>query len=93
MVSQAESCYAQTQDYQDCDANTIGNTGLKVVYGSTAPAAGEVQFNATAADEYTITAKSESDNTFTITKDDEGVTTRTCSDAGASNGGCADSAW
>ena len=92
MVSQVESCYAQTQDYEDCTADTIGVTGLKVVYGE-APERGEVAFNATAADEYNIVAKSESDNTFTITKDDQGVTTRTCDDSGASNGGCNGSSW
>jgi type IV pilus assembly protein PilA len=92
MVSQAESCYAQTQDYQDCTDETIGATGLKVVYGET-PEPGEVAFNATAADEYNIVAMSESDNTFTITKDDEGVTTRTCDDSGAANGGCNGTSW
>lgn len=92
MVSQAESCYAQTQDYTKCDADTIGNTGLKVVYSAT-PTAGQVAFNGTAKDEYNIVAKSESGNTFTITKGSTGVTTRTCSDSGAKNGGCNGSAW
>jgi type IV pilus assembly protein PilA len=92
MVSQAESCYAQTQNYENCDASTIGTTGMKVVYTGP-PTAGQVFFDPTAADEYTITAASESGNTFTITKDDEGVTTRSCDDSGAGNGGCNGSSW
>ncbi len=93
MVSQAESCYAQTQSYLQCNATTIGTTGLTVVYSGT-PAKGAVLFNATAADAYTITAHSQSDNTFTITKAaSTGVTTRTCTSAGASNGGCNGTTW
>ena len=46
MVSQAESCYAQTQDYVQCDADTVGNTGLEVVYGNNDPDPGQVAFNA-----------------------------------------------
>src|ERR1700741_4850349 len=34
MVSQAESCYAQTQNYTECDAAAIGDTGLNVVFAS-----------------------------------------------------------
>src|SRR5215218_7791828 len=41
MVSQAESCYAQTQNYTQCTAATIGTTALDVVYASGAPAAGK----------------------------------------------------
>src|ERR671916_3162838 len=41
MVSQAESCYAQTQNYQQCTSTTIGSTGMKVVYTGT-PGKGEV---------------------------------------------------
>jgi type IV pilus assembly protein PilA len=92
MVSQAESCYAQTQDYTDCDAGTIGDTGLNVIYTGT-PTSGQVLFNATADDEYTITAASQSGNTFTITKTDDGLTSRSCTDTGAENGGCNGSTW
>jgi type IV pilus assembly protein PilA len=92
MVSQAESCYAQTQNYTQCTAQTIGTTGLSVVYTGT-PAAGEVLFQADTANTYTITAKSQSGNTFTITKATNGTTTRSCNGSAASNGGCNNSTW
>jgi type IV pilus assembly protein PilA len=94
MVSQAESCYAQTQDYTQCTASTIGTTGLDVVYStSTSPGAGKVGFNPTAANTYVITAQSKSGNTFTITKNSTGTTDRTCVGTAASNGGCNGSSW
>jgi type IV pilus assembly protein PilA len=92
MVSQAESCYAQTQDYTECTASTIGNTGLTVIYSGT-PTGGQVLFNATAANTYVITAASESGNTFTITKAADGTSARTCTSSGAGNGGCNGSSW
>ena len=92
MVSQAESCYAQTQNYTQCTASTIGTTGLDVVYSGT-PTSGQVLFNATAANTYTITAASQSGNTFTITKNSNGTTTRSCNGTAASNGGCNGSSW
>ena len=91
MVSQAESCYAQTQDYTQCDADTVGDTGLTVIYSGT-PDGGEVLFNADAADTYIITAASESENTFTITKNDNGTNTRTCVST-VDNGGCNGTSW
>jgi type IV pilus assembly protein PilA len=93
MVSQVESCYAQTQDYTDCDASTIGTTGLDVVYASGDPGKGKVGFNATAADTYVITAESQSGNTFTITKTGTGTSERSCDDTAAENGGCNGSSW
>jgi type IV pilus assembly protein PilA len=92
MVSQAESCYAQTQNYTQCTATTIGSTGLKVVYSGT-PGNGEVLFNATASTTYKITAKSESGNTFTIEKKADGTTERYCTSGGAANGGCNGTSW
>jgi type IV pilus assembly protein PilA len=93
MVSQAESCYAQTQDYTKCNATTIGNTGLDVVYATGAPAKGKVGFDANAANTYIITATSNSGNTFTITKKTDGTNVRSCTSAGASNGGCDGTSW
>jgi type IV pilus assembly protein PilA len=94
MVSQAESCFAQTQDYQKCDAATIGTTGLEVVYASGKPGKGKVGFNPTGADTYVITAESQSGNTFIITKTGTGTSVRSCSTTGgAENGGCNGSAW
>jgi type IV pilus assembly protein PilA len=93
MVSQAESCYAQTQNYTQCTAQTIGTTGLDVVYSAGNPGSGKVGFNPTAANTYVITAESKSGNTFTITKLANGTTERTCNGSAASNGGCNNSTW
>jgi type IV pilus assembly protein PilA len=92
MVSQAESCYAQTQDYTKCNATTIGETGLNVVYTGE-PAKGQVLFSGSGADTYTIKAKSESGNTFSIAKTGTGTATRSCDGSSATNGGCNDSKW
>jgi type IV pilus assembly protein PilA len=91
MVSQAESCYAQTQDYQQCDADAIGDTGLDVIYTGS-PADGQVLFAATGEDTYTITAASESGNDFLITKNADGTNDRTCTST-VDNGGCNGSSW
>ncbi|HYI98687.1 MAG TPA: prepilin-type N-terminal cleavage/methylation domain-containing protein [Thermoleophilaceae bacterium] len=94
MVSQAESCFAQTQNYTQCTAGTIGSTGLDVVYAAGKPGKGKVGFNPTAADTYVITAESQSGNTFIITKTGTGTSVRTCSTSGGvDNGGCNGSSW
>ena len=84
MVSQVESCFADTQTYVGCDtAAELGNTGLDWGTG-----AGQVSVTAAGTDSYTITAVSRNDtNTFSISKTTgTGVITRACSDAG--DGGC-----
>ena len=91
MVSQAESCYAQTQDYTQCNAAAIGDTGLTVVYTGP-PDGGEVFFDATGEDTYEITAASESENTFKITKLANGTNERTCVST-VDNGGCNGTSW
>ena len=90
LVSQVESCYTQTQDYQVCDAeDDLGNTGL--TYGTEA---GQVSASSSDKDGYTVTAVSESENTFLITKDPEtGALSRSCTEAGTDNGGCNSSEW
>jgi type IV pilus assembly protein PilA len=98
LVSHVESCFAETQDYTACNtAAELGNTGLSVVDGATAPAAGSVGVTAAAAGTYTITATSKSSpaNYFAITKDANGVTTRSCgqtfgaaASSGTVSGGC-----
>jgi len=93
MVSQVESCFAQTQSYTGCTAASVGNTGLTVVYGPAAGAAGTTYFNATAADAYTITTRSRSGNDFAISKDANAVSARTCTTTGAANGGCNVNTW
>jgi len=88
MVSQAESCFAQTQDYTACTNSSVGATGLTVVYGAAGTAADTVYFDATAKESYIITAVSKSGNKFTITKTSGGAATRTCDGTAATNGGC-----
>jgi len=91
MVSQVESCYTQSQDYQECVAEAdLGNTGLN--YGTDG---GQVSASSDDADGYLVTATSESGNTFSITKDaGTGSLTRSCDiSGGTDNGGCDGSSW
>ena len=86
MVTQVESCFADTQDYSACDTATdLGTTGLNIGTG-----AGQVAVTASATDGYTITAVSKSTNTFMITKTAGGAATRTCT---GTTGGCKNNSW
>jgi hypothetical protein len=85
-VSQVESCYTDTQNYQSCDSDTElsaagGETGLNIGTGQ-----GQVTLSAGSTDTYTVTAFSKSGNTFFITNDTDGVKTRTCTTT--SKGSC-----
>jgi type IV pilus assembly protein PilA len=95
LVSQVESCYAQKQDYSQCDTTTdLDNTGLPLVNGTPAQSSGDVGVSASDTNTYTITAESKSGNTFNIVKASNGTSSRTCdSTGGASNGGCNGTAW
>jgi type IV pilus assembly protein PilA len=83
LVSQVESCYADTTDYTLCKSVaqlTQGNTastGLPLVDGT--PAAGFVAVTASSTTGYTITAVSKSNVTYTIVRDATGNITRSCS--------------
>jgi type IV pilus assembly protein PilA len=82
MVTQVESCFADSQDYRTCvTAAQLGTTGLNIGTG-----VGQVGVTASAADSYVVTGYSKSNNTFLITKASGGAPTRTCTTAG--NGGC-----
>ena len=85
-VSQMETCYANTQDYGDCDAAEVKkeSTGIDIVDSAT-PAAGQVGISAADATTYTLVAESKSDASFTIAKNASGVLVRTCDPVG---GGC-----
>ena len=94
LESQIESCFANTQDYSQCQANadgTIGSstdpTGLPI---GTNP--GQVTTSGLAQNSYTITAvsKAGAGDTFTITKTNGGAAIRTCSQHG--KGACKASA-
>jgi type IV pilus assembly protein PilA len=82
LVSQVEACFADTQDYTQCNTSSaLGTTGLD--YGTSA---GQVSVTASATSTFTVTATSQSGNTFAINRVGTGGYTRTCSTAG--NGGC-----
>src|SRR6478735_8665525 len=86
MVSQIESCFTDTQSYNDsaCTQAVAGspgpaNTGLNLGTG-----AGQVQVSGAGTDSYTIVASSKSGNKFSLVKTGgTGVITRTCSTTGS----------
>jgi type IV pilus assembly protein PilA len=87
LVSQIESCYTTTNDYQDCDEGSAGldtegiDMGKNVVDG-------------TAQRSFTITSTSDSGNTFTITKTNGAAPQRSCSTSGGTTkGGCDGTSW
>ena len=85
LVSEAESCYANTEDYSKC-ITVVADAGLQAD-GNTNTFTGD------ANNGYVITSKSKSGNTFTITKVAGGSPTRSCDTAGTSKGGCNGTAW
>ena len=91
LVSQVESCFADSQDYTGCDSTTeLTNTGLNIVDGT--PAVGQVSVTAAAApptNTFTVTAKSKSGNTFSINRTASGYT-RSCT---GTTGGCKNNSW
>ncbi len=77
-VSQVESCFADTQDYQVCEtqaqlAGTGNSTGLDIGTGN-----GQVSIDGTADKSYLITGHSKSGNKFFITKTNGAAPVRTC---------------
>jgi type IV pilus assembly protein PilA len=90
LVSQVESCFTDTQSYNDATCTTGGgptNTGLPLGAGS-----GQVQITGAGTQTYTIVASSKSGNLFSIVKDSNGVIGRTCTTSGS--GSCpTNGAW
>jgi type IV pilus assembly protein PilA len=81
LVSQIESCFTDTQSYNDSSCTTNGgptNTGLNLGSGS-----GQVQVSGAGTNAYTIVALSKSGNHFSIIKSSTGTSTRTCDSAGS----------
>jgi type IV pilus assembly protein PilA len=80
MVSQVESCYADTQDYTQCattDGTTLGD-GTKTGLPDTVTVA------STAINDYVITAPSKTGKNFLITRTSAtGVTSRTITGGGS----------
>ena len=86
LVTEVESCYSDTQDYQQCQtASDLGNTGLPL--GSSP---GQVEVVASAPTNFVISAYSRSGNTFLVTKASGGPVTRSCLGSG---GGCKSGSW
>ena len=84
LVSQVESCFADSEDYSACDTKAeLGNTGLPLVDG--APGTDQVGVTAADASSYTISAKSKTANVFTIARAADGTISRACVGSG---GGC-----
>jgi type IV pilus assembly protein PilA len=80
LVSHVESCFADTQDYTQCNGSQLGTTGLAIGTGQ-----GQVDVVGSATG-YVVTAVSKNaSHTFTITRA-AGVLTRDCSAHG--DGGC-----
>ena len=78
LVSQVESCFADTQDYGNClTAAQLGTTGL-----SLGTSDGQVNVTSSNATSYVITGYSKSGNDFIITKVSGAAPTRTCTTAG-----------
>jgi type IV pilus assembly protein PilA len=91
LVTQIESCFADSQDYDSCKNTALTNTGLDLMAtDDAAPTSGKVSVTATGDDDYTIVASSKSGNTFTMTKTNGGPPVRSCTTGG--EGGCKDDA-
>jgi type IV pilus assembly protein PilA len=93
-LTQVEACYADTQDYQNCDtAADIGDatkTGFTFNAAGDAPnARGEILVTAGGTNDVTVTAWSVSGGTFAIRKN-AGVVTRSCAGGTA---GCRGASW
>ncbi len=104
LVSQVESCNADTNDYSACKtAAQLGTTGLDVDTADAVPSgSGKVSVASSGTDNYVAVSKSKSGNFFAIKKASTGVTTRTCgtgmSTAGVASGdtgkgGCKSGTW
>jgi type IV pilus assembly protein PilA len=97
LVSQLESCYADSTDYTLCQTIaqlTQGgsvSTGLPLVNGTPTANSGGVGVSVAAQTGYTIVAASKSGVMYTITRSATGTITRTCAPTG--KGSCATGSW
>ena len=91
LVSQVESCFADTQNYDAAACKDPTNTGLDVAASGSVPAdGGKVAVSASAQNTYTVSAKSNSGGVFNIVKAANGTTSRTCS---GGTKGCNGTTW
>ncbi len=97
LVSQVESCYADSTDYTLCQTVaqlTQGgsvSTGLPLVGGTPAAKSGQVGVSTAAQTSYTIVAASKSGVTYSIVRSAAGSITRSCAPTGT--GSCATGTW
>ena len=93
LVSQVESCFADTQVYSSCQNTNLTDTGLDIMTtNGAAPTNGKVSVTAAGAsgtNTFTVTAASKSGNTFSINRTSSGYT-RTCT---GTTGGCNSDTW
>jgi type IV pilus assembly protein PilA len=79
LVSHVESCYAETQDYEDCDTTAaLSPSGLNLSAADAQPGEEEVGVSASGTATYTVTGHSRSGNYFSIIKGASGVITHDC---------------
>ena len=87
LVSQVESCYTTTNDYQDCEEGDAGLDTQGIEMSKSTVTSG-------AADAYSITSTSDSKNTFTIAKTGGNAPVRSCSTSGGTDkGACDGGSW
>jgi type IV pilus assembly protein PilA len=97
LVSQVESCYADSTDYTSCDTvaeltqNGNISTGLPLVNGTPATNSANVGVSSSTSTSYTITAASKSGVNYTITRSNTGTISRGCSPTG--HGSCVTGSW
>ncbi len=84
VVSAVKSCYADTQDYADCDSGAdLEAAGSQAGIGVDGD---PVAITIPAGQNFAVVATSDSGNVFTITEHTDGTSNRTCTTAG--EGGC-----
>ncbi len=86
LVSQVESCYADTQDYTGCDNEAAAPLNDSGVPMGSADGQAEVVDASSGTDDYVIVGHSKSGNDFTITKLNGTAPSRSCTTGG--DGGC-----
>jgi type IV pilus assembly protein PilA len=97
LVSQVESCYADSTDYTLCQTTaqlTQGgsvSTGLPLVNGTPGTKSATVGVSTAAQTSYTIVAASKSGVNYQISKNAAGAVTRSCAPTGT--GSCATGTW
>ncbi len=97
LVSQVESCYADSTDYTLCQTvaqltqNGNVSTGLPLVGGTPAAKSGSVGVSTATQTSYTIVAASKSGVAYTIARDSAGNVSRSCAPTGT--GSCSTGTW